>query len=100
MILHLCLLLLCLPSFALLAMAMDRHQEDLFGEPLPPPFTRTLRRGGWALLLLALVVAVSAEGWGLGLVAYSGHTSFAAGVVLLTLVGLARRRQRGKGRAR
>ena len=46
---------------------------------------------GWALLLLALWRTVAAMGWGIGLVAYSGHTSAAAGVVFLALIAWGRR---------
>jgi len=81
-------------GFAALALAMERHQQDLFKSILVPMRTRLLRMGGWILLLLALVLLVRASGWSLGLVAYSGHTSLGAGVVFLTLVGIERWRLR------
>ncbi|RYF62830.1 MAG: DUF3325 domain-containing protein [Comamonadaceae bacterium] len=83
-----------MPGFAALALAMERHQEDLFGAPLSPAATRRVRAAGWALLLLALVLLVRARGWSLGLISFSGHTSFAAGVVFVAMVGLERWRLR------
>lgn len=83
---HLLAFVLCVAAFACLALAMERHQEDLYQRTLPARTTRLLRAAGWALLLVALAVIVSVQGWGLGLVSFSGHTSFAAGLVCLGLV--------------
>ncbi|MFT3719529.1 MAG: DUF3325 domain-containing protein [Pseudorhodoferax sp.] len=83
---HWTLLLLCTAGFGALALAMDRHQQDVFGRELPARAGRALRVLGWALLAAALWRAVAAQGWGLGLVAYSGHTSAAAGLVFAALV--------------
>lgn len=91
---HISVLLLSLVGFACLAMAMIRHQEDLFGKTLGPYATRCLRVAGWQLLLLALWRAVTGMGWSFGLTAYSGHTSAAAGLVFMTLVILERKRDR------
>jgi len=77
---------LCLPGFAALALAMERHQEDLFGHAFAPSLTLGLRVAGWGALLLALGVLVGARGWGLGLVSFSGHTSLAAGLVFIALL--------------
>ncbi|TWA57914.1 uncharacterized protein DUF3325 [Azospirillum baldaniorum] len=78
---HLSSFILCLTGFAALAFAMDRPQHDLFGRSLPGPATLALRVGGAASLLGALGLLVSWQGWGLGLVMFSGHTSLGAGVV-------------------
>ena len=94
MTVHLLSMLLCIPGFAALALAMERHQEDVFKAALSPATTRLVRVAGWALLLLALLLLVRTRGWSLGLIAYSGHTSFAAGVVFVALVGLERWRLR------
>lgn len=83
---HLAVFTLSLLGFAALALAMERHQDDLFGRALPRRTTLALRNAGWAALLLALVVAVRAQGWGLGLVTLSGHTSLGAAVVFVALV--------------
>lgn len=83
---HAMTFLLCLAGFAPLALAMDRHQQDVLGRELQPRATLGLRCAGWALLLAALWQAVGAQGWALGLVAYSGHTSAAAGLVFVALV--------------
>ena len=91
---HALVFTLSLAAFAALALAMERHQDDLFGRPLPASRTRALRLAGWAGLLLALVVAVRAEGWGLGLVTLSGHTSLCAALVFVALVVRQRRAPR------
>ncbi|MDQ8020519.1 MAG: DUF3325 domain-containing protein [Moraxellaceae bacterium] len=83
---HLLTFLSSLAGFVALAMAMSRHQREVFGKALAQPATRRWRLAGWACLLLALVVVVFREGWGLGLVLYSGHTSLAASLVLGALV--------------
>ena len=83
---HLLLLLLALAGFAALALAMERHQEDVFGKALSQRITRSLRIVGWISLLLCLWLAVAAKGWSFGLVAYSGHTSGAAGIVFIALL--------------
>ncbi len=49
---------------------------------------------GWGALVLALAIIVQAQGWGMGLVSYSGHTSLAAGIVLGALIVHSRRRGR------
>ena len=85
---------LALPAFTALSLAMERHQEDLFGRPMVPATARSLRIAGWATLLLALAVAVRAQGWALGLVSYSGHTSLGAALVFGTLIVQARRKSR------
>ena len=83
---HALMFVLCLAGFAALALAMERHQDDLFGRALAPRRTRALRSVGWAALLLALAVAVQAKGWSLGLVTLSGHTSLCAAIVCVALI--------------
>lgn len=83
---HLLSFTLCLAAFAALALAMERQQHDLFGRPLEPAVKRALRVTGTSALLLALGVLVNWQGWGLGLVMFSGHTSLAAGVVFCTII--------------
>lgn len=95
---HAALLLLCVVGFAGLALAMSRHQEDLFGKALIRPVTRIFRWVGWLFLLLALWLAVAGMGWGFGLTAYSGHTSAAAGLVYIALLLDNRRREKQRAR--
>ena len=83
---HLMLFVLSLMGFAALALAMARHQENIFGRLLSSRATHMLRIAGWALLGIALFVAVRSQGWSFGLVSYSGHTSLAAGIVFIALV--------------
>lgn len=89
---HFLSVLICLAAFGSLAMATDRAQIDVLGRELPPATTRALRTVGWALLLASLAIVVGAQGWGLGLVSYSGHTSLAAGMVFLALIVQQRRK--------
>lgn len=84
--------LLALVAFALLALAMDRHQRELFGRKLAAVPARALRAAGWATLAASLANAVSAQGWSLGLVAWCGHISLGSGLVILALVFNERRR--------
>lgn len=79
-------LLACTLGFAALALAMHRHQHDLLGRALPTGQIRALRLLGTGALLGALWLVVAAQGWSLGLVSYSGHTSLGAGLVILALV--------------
>lgn len=95
---HLAVFLLSTLGFAGLALAMERHQEDLFGHALETTVTRGLRMAGAAALLLALVVIVRAQGWGVGLVSFSGHTSLGAGLVFGALVVVERTRSRRSAR--
>ncbi|QUS39406.1 DUF3325 domain-containing protein [Tardiphaga alba] len=83
---HLFALMLCVAGFASLALATHRQQRDVFKRALRPAMTYALRTVGSCALLLALGVLVAQAGWGLGLVMFSGHTSLAAGVVLVALI--------------
>ncbi|VVD75421.1 DUF3325 domain-containing protein [Pandoraea fibrosis] len=84
---------ICLVGFAALALATERQQTTLFGS-VSHARTRYGRRVGWTALTVALGVSVADQGWGFGLVTYSGQTSMAAGLVYLALIGVARRRSR------
>ncbi|MDH0646625.1 DUF3325 domain-containing protein [Pseudomonas sp. GD03858] len=55
-------------GFAGLCLAMDKHFSDLLGRKPTAFQLRALRLGGWALLLLSVVLAVHWRGWALGLV--------------------------------
>lgn len=89
---HLAVSLVSLLAFALLALSMDRHQQDLLGRELPASQSRMLRIGGWLALLASLVMAVAANGWSFGLVSWCGHLSLSAGVVVLAAIAWDRRK--------
>lgn len=91
---HLLTFAACLAGFAALALATERQQDDLFGQPLAARKTQVLKLAGWSALAVALYVIVQAQGWGMGLVSYSGHTSLAAGLVLTVLITHSRVRGR------
>lgn len=83
---HLLPILLCAVGFTALACAVGRQQDRLFGAALRSSVTKGLRLIGACTLLSALVVVVAQQGWGLGLVMYSGYTSLAAGLVYCALL--------------
>ena len=83
---HVLAVVLCVSAFTSLALAMARQQKAVLGHSLSPNATRGLRAAGWGALALALWVAIRGQGWALGLVSYSGHTSVAAGVVYGALI--------------
>jgi len=87
---HFLMLAGCTAGMCALAAAAERQQPLCFGRTLSGRSTRWLRATGWVLLLVCLGAAVRGWGWGLGLVAYSGHTSLAAGLVYLGLILRAR----------
>jgi len=95
---HFLTFMACLAAFSALALATGRQQDDLFGRPLAPRATWALRAAGWGALALALYLIVQAQGWGLGLVSYSGHTSLAAAVVFGVLIVHGRVRARASAR--
>ena len=89
---HALILALATPGFAALALAMERHQQDVLGRLLKPRTTRGLRAGGWLLLLLALGHALHHLGGPIGIVTWVGHLSLAAGLIHVTLILLDRRK--------
>ena len=88
---HLLAALLCLAGFAALAAATERQQHVLPARDLPRGGSRALRIAAAILLLVAFAALIAEEGWAMGLVMYSGHTSLAAGCVYCALIMLARR---------
>lgn len=90
---HLCTFAICVAGFAALALASGRQQETLFNG-VSRMRTRQYRRIGWTALVVSLGVSVTNQGWGFGLVNFSGQTSMAAGLVYLALIVAARRRPR------
>ena len=91
---HLLAFALCLAGFAALAFATRRQQRDIFGRALRPTTTYILRFIGVCALTLALGILVARQGWSLGLVMFSGHTTITAGLVLCGLIGHARVHER------
>ena len=78
---HALILALATPGLAALALAMERHQQDVLGRLLKPRTTRGLRAGGWLLLLLALGHALHHLGGPIGIVTWVGHLSLATGLI-------------------
>ena len=85
---HLIAFVSCLAGFTALAFTTRRQQRDIIGSPLRVITTYVLRVIGACALLLALGILVARAGWSLGLVMFSGHTSFTAAIVYCALIGL------------
>lgn len=79
---HTIVALLALAGFALLLMAMARHQQDWLRRKLPARTSRLLRIGGFGFLTLAFAIAGSGLGWAYGTVAWFGWLSFGAALTL------------------
>lgn len=82
---HALVFLLSLSGFGCLALSMERHQRDLLKRALTATSSRRLRCAGTGLLMVALGVCVAARGPGLGLAEFSGHTSLAAGLLVVAM---------------
>jgi|EndMetStandDraft_9_1072997.scaffolds.fasta_scaffold08108_4 hypothetical protein len=82
---HLLVQLLCIAGFACLCAAMARHQADFVGRKLDPRTGRHLRAGGLTVLAIALAAAMAGLGAGYGAVAWCGHMTVAAALVLFRL---------------
>jgi len=74
--------LLSLAGFALLVLAMPRHQQDWLRRKLPPIMVSALRLFGFLLLALASAVAGAGLGWGYGAVAWFGWLTMAAALAV------------------
>ncbi|MGE4431977.1 MAG: DUF3325 domain-containing protein [Sphingobium sp.] len=90
---HILALLLCVAGFAALAIAMDRHQRDLLGRKLAPRTARLVKMAGGGLLAVALAVDMIGLGAAYGAIAWFGHLSFGAAVVLTRITRLASARK-------
>lgn len=91
---HLALLLLTAASLACLCAGIARHQSALFGRALPAGQSRLLKRAGWAMLVIATVLACAVLGSGYGLVEALGFASL-GGFAAMALLARANR-QRGR----
>ncbi len=83
---HVLTLLPAMVGFGSLCLSMDRHQEDLLGRELPARLRYLLRVLGWVMLALSYFAAVRGFGWTLGSVAWTGHLSLAAAIVVIGLI--------------
>ena len=88
---HALALALCLAGFGALALATRRPQHEILRKSLPRRSVTALRLAGSSALLIGLTVLVAAQGWALGLVMFSGHTTLAAALVYVALIVFGRR---------
>lgn len=82
---HIVCIALAAAGFALLAAAMDRHQKDLVGSKLPPASSRRLRMAGATMLVATLVIGTIGPGLAVGVIAWFGHLTAGAAIVLTWL---------------
>lgn len=80
-------------GFACLCAAMARHQKDVFGHTLTARSARRLRIAGTIALLSALAVDMTCLGSAYGAVAWCGHLTTGAALVLTGLNRKAARRK-------
>jgi hypothetical protein len=84
-VIHVLAIALCVAGFAALCAAMSRHQKDFVGRALDRRTSLRLRAGGGALLLAALALDMAGLGAGYGAVAWCGHLTLGAALVLARL---------------
>ncbi len=82
---HALVFLLSLAGLGCLALAMERHQRDLLKRALAAASRRRLRIAGSSMLVLGFALCVASRGLGLGLAEFSGHTSVAAGLLVVAM---------------
>ena len=78
---HLAIAAPALLGFALLLVAMARHQQDWLRRKLSPRLRTLLRWSGLCALALSFIVAGLGMGWAYGSVAWFGWLSVAAVLV-------------------
>jgi hypothetical protein len=78
-------LLLCYGAFTALCLSMDRHHLDLLGRKPSAGLHLCLKLAGWFLLIVSLWAAVSATGWGLGLVEWFAVLMLSALMLVLLM---------------
>lgn len=79
---HLVVGALTLAGFALLLIAMPRHQQDWLRRKLAGSTSRLLKCAGLAALVLAFAASGRGLGWAYGTVAWCGWLSLSAVLVL------------------
>ncbi|MDQ2106460.1 DUF3325 domain-containing protein [Azospirillum isscasi] len=72
-------------GFLALALAMDRHHEQILARRPSARASRLLGWVGWAVLALSLPPAIVAWGWAIGLPAWLGLLTVAAAALALLL---------------
>lgn len=84
-------------AFTALALAMDRHHEQMLGRRKVPPRQKlAFRAAGWLLLALSLRASVLGWGWSLGSAIWLGLLTLSA-ITLILLLGWRSRAARWTG---
>ena len=82
--------LAALAGFAALALSMKRHQRDIIGRKLTDRERTLTRTAGWLAIAASLALDVSGFGPAYGAIAWFGHMSIAAWIVVAGLCWRAR----------
>lgn len=82
---HLLAITLCTIGFLALGATQKRHQKTVFRRALAKDEIRWGQIAGWAFLALALGLDGGILGTGLGAIAWTGHLSLSAGLVVAFL---------------
>ncbi|VVM60005.1 hypothetical protein PS662_01260 [Pseudomonas fluorescens] len=78
-------LLLCYAGFTALCLSMERHHAELLRRKPTAHHRQLLKLAGGLLLVLSLWAAVSATGWGLGLVEWFAVLMLSALLLVLLM---------------
>ncbi|AKM07613.1 DUF3325 domain-containing protein [Pelagerythrobacter marensis] len=87
---HVLILFLAFLGFAMLAVAMQRHQRAIAGRQLSNRERRLMRTGGWLAIVAGLLLAMASLGPAYGAIAWLGHLSIASWGVVAVLIWRAR----------
>ena len=91
---HAAVFILSLAGFAVLLLAMARHQQDWLGRKLAGKPRRRLRMAGFTLIALAFVASGAGFGWAYGTVLWCGWLTVAAVLVVTANTNRERIRRR------
>ncbi|NWK94382.1 DUF3325 domain-containing protein [Sphingobium lactosutens] len=80
---HVAVLLLSQIGFAMLLLAMARHQQEWLCRKLSSSLSGMMRTGGMMMLVLGFLAAGIGLGWGYGTVAWCGSLSVAAMMTII-----------------
>ncbi len=72
-------------GLTLLALAMERHREQVFGHRFKPVVSMVPATAGWMLLALSMMPPVARHGVSIGLSVWAGELTVVAAAVLLLL---------------
>ncbi len=63
-------------GLVILSLSMSKHYRQIFNKPLAKQNIRPLRRAGWILISLTIIIAIYHLGFGVGLATFFGAVTF------------------------